>query len=215
MNPILFAISSWVKLDRMRISPHALCLSCALQESGHPHLVRPGLAWERDRPYWSANGEGSVVGWTPGCALIATLRSWCPGVQRSYASRIVATSHVFGDGPCWHLRVSARRSLHRRSSSKLHSTQRGCKHRLFIPTERLRRCVAGDPAAGLRQGADGSSLSRLEQSLIFLTRDSHFQNSGLESGALHPQSDRRPMRTCDHSAGVAQNPNNVLALQAL
>src|SRR6266849_7026125 len=68
---------------------------------------------------------------------------------------------------------------------------------------------------GLRQGADGSSLSRLEQSLIFLTRDSHFQNSGLESGALHPQSDRRPMRTCDHSAGVAQNPNNVLALQAL
>lgn len=42
-EPILCAISSWVKLDRMRISPHALCLSCALQESGHPHLGSAGL----------------------------------------------------------------------------------------------------------------------------------------------------------------------------
>ena len=92
------------------------------------------------------------VGWTPGGALIAALRSSCPGVQRLYASRIVATSHGFGDGSCWYLRVSARRSLHRRSSSKLHSTQRGCKHRLFIPTERLRRCLAGDPAAGAPAG---------------------------------------------------------------
>ena len=44
-EPIICAISSWVMLDRMRISPHALCLSCALQESGHPHLgsARLGL----------------------------------------------------------------------------------------------------------------------------------------------------------------------------
>jgi hypothetical protein len=39
---------------------------------------------------------------------------------------------------------------------------------------------------GLRQGADGSLVSRLEPSLMFLTRDSHLQNSGLESGALDP-----------------------------
>jgi len=66
----------------------------------------------------------------------------------------------------------------------------------------------------LRQGADRSSWCRREQSLIFLARDSHFQNSGLESGA-HPESDRRPTRSRDNPAGVAQNPNNVLALQAL
>src|SRR5258707_14111528 len=76
--------------------------------------------------------------------------------------------------------------LQRRSSADDQSRPFQANQLLLLSSLGRRVTVSRDePRAirlpGLRQGAKGSSLSRLEQSLIFLTGDSHFQNSGLES----------------------------------